>query len=102
MRGYADAGLTAMVTGALQALAEPRPKGIQAIIDANLDWLVSLQQEDGAIHQGRLYNYVTSASILALSKSDKPAHQAAVLRARDGPLELREHAGHERAEGIGP
>lgn len=97
--GYADAGLTAIATGALQALPEPRPAPIQEAIDANLDWLVSLQHKDGAIHQGRLYNYVTSAAVMALAKSEKPAHKAAVLAARNYLIDLQADEGEGYSEG---
>lgn len=97
--GYADAGLTAMATGALQQLAEPRPKAIQDVIDANLDWLVSLQNEDGSIHQGRLFNYVTSSAVLALARSEQPEHQAAVLRAREFLITLQADEGEGYSEG---
>ncbi|MFT7676453.1 MAG: squalene-hopene/tetraprenyl-beta-curcumene cyclase [Planctomycetota bacterium] len=97
--GYADAGLTAIATGALQALPEPRPAPIQEAIDANLDWLASLQHEDGSIHQGRLYNYVTSAAVMALAKSEKPAHKAAVLAARDYLIDLQADEGEGYSEG---
>jgi Prenyltransferase and squalene oxidase repeat len=94
----ADAGLTSMVIGALQAVPEPRPKDIQTAIDDGLDWLVSLQPEDGSIHQGMLANYVTSAAVLALSRSAKPEHRAAVLRARGFLLQLQADEG----EGYSP
>jgi len=77
-----DAGLTAMVIGALQCVPEPRPEGVQRAIDGGLDWLVSLQGKDGSIHQGMLANYVTSAAILALAKSPDEAHAAAVEKAQ--------------------
>jgi len=78
--GNPDAGITAMVAGALQAVPEPRPKDIQGAIDDALGWLVSLQREDGSIHQGRLANYVTSASVLALAR--RPEFRGQVERAR--------------------
>lgn len=87
--GRPDAGMTAMVVGALQGVPEPRPEGVQAAIDSALDWLASLQNEDGSIHQGRLANYVTSSSVLALSRSSDPEHQAAVEHARDFLLGLQ-------------
>jgi len=59
--GQPDAGITAMVLGSLQAVPEPRPADVQAVIDSGLEWIASLQREDGSIHQGRLANYVTSA-----------------------------------------
>ena len=84
-----DAGLTAMVIGALQALPAPRPQKVQRTIDAGLDWLVTLQREDGSIHQGMLANYVTSAVVLALADSAQEEHQAAMLRASEFLISLQ-------------
>lgn len=91
--GQPDAGMTAMVIGALQSVPEPRGERIQGTIDDALDWLASLQNEDGSIHQGRLANYVTSASILALAKSKDPVHLKAVERARDYLISLQADEG---------
>ena len=81
--GAPDAGLTAMAVGALQCVPEPRPQEVQAAIDAGLAWLVSLQRDDGSIHDGKLANYITSAAILALARSKDKAHYPVVVRARD-------------------
>ena len=97
--GHPDAGLTAIATGALLRLPEPRPTEFQRVIDANRDWLVSLQNDDGSIHQGRLYNYVTSASVMALAGSEKPAHQAAVQSAKAYLLTLQADEGEGYSEG---
>jgi squalene-hopene/tetraprenyl-beta-curcumene cyclase len=97
--GQPDAGLTAMVVGALQSLPEPRPADVQAVIDADLDWLAGLQHEDGSIHQGRLANYTTSAVILALALSSEPAHAAVVARARDYLVALQADEGEGYSEG---
>lgn len=79
--GRPDAGLSAMALGALQALPEPRPERVQRVIDGGLAWLVSLQHEDGSIHDGKLANYITSASILALAKAGRPEHREVLARA---------------------
>lgn len=94
--GNPDAGITAMVTGALQAVAEPRPADVQKALDDALAWLASLQREDGSIHQGRLANYVTSASVLALAK--RPEHAERIQRARDYLVRLQSDEG----EGYSP
>lgn len=67
--GQPDAGMTAMVISALQAVPKPRPKDIQEAIDSGLDWLLELQHEDGSIHDGKLANYITSAAIMALARA---------------------------------
>ena len=79
--GHRDAGITAMAVGGLLSVPEPRPAPVAAAITEGLDWLVSLQKDDGSIHEGQLANYVTSASILALAKGGRAADQARVARA---------------------
>ena len=95
--GEPDAGLTAMVTSALLEVPEPRPADIQAAIDDALGWLVTHQKANGSIHQGRLANYVTSASIMALSSEPKYAEQ--VLRARNWLIGLQADEGEGYSEG---
>ncbi len=80
--GRVDPGITAMVTGALLTLPEPRPADIQAAIDRALDGLVALQKPDGSIHAGQLANYVTSASVLALVAAGREQDAAVIKRAR--------------------
>jgi squalene-hopene/tetraprenyl-beta-curcumene cyclase len=87
-----------MVISALQAVAQPRPAEVQTIIDAGLEWIASLQREDGSIHQGRLANYVTSASILALTASGDEKWKPVIARARDFLLALQADEG----EGYSP
>lgn len=96
--GRPDAGLTAMVLGALQALPEPRPEDVQAAIDSGLAWLAGLQHEDGSIHEGRLANYVTSASVLALSRSSDPRYRPVVERAREYLVKLQADGGEGYSE----
>ncbi len=80
--GKPDAGLTAMGVGALLAVPAPRPAQIQAAIDQGLAWLLSLQKDDGSIHDGKTANYTTSAAILALVRAKVPAHKDAIEKAR--------------------
>lgn len=93
-----DAGITAMVAGALQSVPAPRPEDIQAAIDSALDYLLSLQKEDGSIHDGSLHNYVTSASILALAKRGTERDMAAIARAREYLRVLQADEGEGYAE----
>ncbi len=81
--GDADAGITAMVISALQTLPAPRPANIQDQIDAGLKWLRELQKPDGSIHDGRLANYVTSASVMALIRAGDPLDTPRLVAARD-------------------
>ncbi|MCA9000690.1 MAG: hypothetical protein KDB61_02120 [Planctomycetes bacterium] len=97
--GHPDAGLTSMVIGALQGMPMPRDEKVQKIIDDGLEWLVSLQKPDGSIHQGMLANYVTSSAVMALAKSDKPAHKAAVKKAQAFLIGLQADEGEGYSEG---
>ncbi|MEZ6016863.1 MAG: hypothetical protein R3F49_17220 [Planctomycetota bacterium] len=85
--GKPDAGLSAMVAGALQAVPEPRPADVQGAIDDVLAWLCSLQHEDGSIHTGFLANYVTSAAVLALARQE--GNEERIARARDFLVKLQ-------------
>lgn len=79
--GRRDAGITAMAVAALAAVPEPRPAEVQAALLTALDWLCTLQKDDGSIHEGQIANYVTSAAVLALSKSGREADRARIMRA---------------------
>jgi squalene-hopene/tetraprenyl-beta-curcumene cyclase len=81
--GDPNPGITAMVLAALQTLPEPRGDDVQKTIDAGVAWLLSLQNDDGSIHDGRLANYTTSAAVLAFARGGRPEHREALLRARD-------------------
>jgi squalene-hopene/tetraprenyl-beta-curcumene cyclase len=54
---------------------------VQAASLEGLDYLGSLQQEDGSIHEGQLANYVTSAAVLALVRGERAADQSRIQRA---------------------
>ena len=97
--GETDAGLTAMVLGALQSLPAPRPDSVQQTIDAGLAWLVSLQKDDGSIHDGKLKNYITSAAVLALAKSGREEFQPVIAKARDYIKLLQADEGEGYSEG---
>jgi squalene-hopene/tetraprenyl-beta-curcumene cyclase len=96
--GTPDAGITALAIGAMECVPEPRPKELQTAIDKGLAWLVSLQKKDGAIHNGELANYVTSASILALVRAKKPEFKPVIEKARDFLIVLQADEG----EGYSP
>lgn len=75
-----DAGLTAMALSALQVQPAPRAEALQKRIDAGLAWLVSLQREDGSIHDGKLANYITSAAIQALAHDRRDEFKPVIAR----------------------
>lgn len=91
--GRDDPGIGAMVVGALLCSPEPRDEAVTGAIDAGLDWLLSLQKEDGSIHDGQLANYVTSAAILALVRAGRESDREAIERARDFLVRLQADEG---------
>jgi len=97
--GRPEAGLTAMAIGALEALPRPRPEDVQKVIDQGLAWLASLQDEDGAIHDGKLKNYITSASILALAASGEEKYAPVIEKARRFLIALQADEGEGYSEG---
>ena len=91
--GRPDAGLTAMVLAALLAVPQPRPDDVQTALDSGLDWLASLQREDGSIHDGKLANYITSAAIMALAKGGHERHRVVIEGAREFLIGLQSDEG---------
>lgn len=96
---HRDAGLTSMVLGGLVEVPAPRPEPVQKALDAGLDWLSSLQRDDGSIHEGQLVNYVTSASVMALAAADRPQDLPRLARARDFLRTLQVDEGEGVSEG---
>ena len=102
--GRADPGITAMVLGALYStpLVQHGDLGaeVRETLERGLDYLVSLQKEDGSIHAGQLANYVTSASIMALAKSGRTQDREVIERARRylQGLQADEGEGYERSD----
>lgn len=96
--GHADPGITAMVLGGLVALPTPRGDAVDQAIDAGIEWLLTMQHEDGSIHGGQLPNYVTSAAVMAMAGLNRPELASAIGRAR-GFLTLLQA---DEGEGYGP
>lgn len=97
--GKPDAGLTAMVLGALQCVPKPRPEATQACIDKGLAWLGTLQKPDGSIHDGKVINYATSAAILAFSRSGDTRWKDTIARAQQFLVNLQFDDGEGYSEG---
>ncbi len=97
--GRPDAGLSAMVLAALQAQPAPRAEALQKAIDSGLEWLVSLQQTDGSIHDGKLANYTTSAAIMALARADSQRFAPVIAKARAFLVGLQADEGEGYSEG---
>ncbi len=97
--GSPDLGVTAMALGALQELPTPRPEEVQRVIDNGLQWLAKHQDKDGSIHDGKLKNYLTSASILALAKSGDEQYTAAIELARNFLVRLQSDEGEGYTDG---
>lgn len=94
-----DAGITAMVLGALLTLPEPRPTGIQASINKGVAWIASLQDTDGSIHDGKLKNYITSAAVMALARAGREEDKPRIAKARDFLIALQADEGEGYSEG---
>ena len=92
-RDQTEAGISAMAIAALQALPEPRSEEVEAALQHGLDYLRSLHKDDGAIHDGQLYNYVTSAAVMALSRSTDPGDEQLLAQARAYLRELQADEG---------
>jgi len=97
--GRPDLGLTAMALGALQELPTPRPAAVQEVIDDGLAWIAEHQGADGAIHDGKLKNYLTSAAILALAKSGDARYRETIARARNFLIALQADEGEGYTDG---
>ena len=94
-----DAGITSMALGALLALPEPRPTGIQAAINKGVSWLASLQDADGSIHDGKLKNYITSAAVMVLARAGRDEDKPRIAKARDFLIALQADEGEGYSEG---
>jgi squalene-hopene/tetraprenyl-beta-curcumene cyclase len=94
-----DAGITSMALGALLALPEPRPTGIQAAINKGVAWLASLQDKDGSIHDGKLKNYITSAAVMTLVRAGREEDKPRIAKARDFLIALQADEGEGYSEG---
>jgi squalene-hopene/tetraprenyl-beta-curcumene cyclase len=79
--GREDPGITALALSAVLRTSRRLRAAPPPWVDPGLDWLVSLQKQNGAIHAGGLAVYVTSASILALKDGGRPKDHAAIERA---------------------
>ncbi|MFN0243784.1 MAG: prenyltransferase/squalene oxidase repeat-containing protein [Planctomycetota bacterium] len=97
-QGKPDAGTTSMAIGALLATPEPRPKAVQDVIEAGLKWLASLQKSDGGIHDGKLANYTTSASIMALARAKRAEFEPVIEKARGFLVSLQADEGEGYSE----
>ena len=78
--GEADAGVTSMALAAVLRTCRRLGEEPPAWVDEGLDWLASLQDENGAIHQGRLMVYVTSCSLLAFQDAGRPQDRPVIER----------------------
>ena len=81
MGGHADPGITGLALSALIRICDRNGLERPDYIDQGLDYLVSMQKEDGSIYQMGLKNYVTSVSVEALAASGNDKYDEAILRA---------------------
>jgi len=81
VNGKSDVGITALVVWAL-ATAPPRYREWHGpYISAAVDYLLKHQKPDGGIHDGDLWNYKTSISIMALSAVDAKKYAEQIKKA---------------------
>ncbi len=77
--GQPEPGISAIAALALLRSGDPEAR---AAAQPTLDWLVSLQEDDGSIHAGRVQVYTTSVAVGALVAADDPKYADAIARAR--------------------
>ncbi len=94
--GQPEPGMTALAARAL--MASPRESD-QAAAQKAIEWLRTLQQEDGSIHNGRLPNYVTAAAIGAISEAGDPTDAELLKRAAGFLRSLQLDGGEGYSEG---
>ncbi|MHC4836800.1 MAG: prenyltransferase/squalene oxidase repeat-containing protein [Planctomycetota bacterium] len=76
--GQPQPGISAL---AAQALLNSKDEEARAVGLGVLDWLVSLQQEDGSIHDGRVAVYTTSVAVGAMVAGGRESDKEVVGRA---------------------
>jgi hypothetical protein len=79
--GHEDAGVTALALSAAIRTARRLEKPLPPWADQGLDWLVSLQKKNGAIHSGGLAVYTTSAAVMALADGGRAKDLPVVQKA---------------------
>jgi len=93
--GTPDPGITAMVACAL--VTAQQDGEVKQATESALDWLVTLQREDGSIHDGQYINYVTSAAVMALARAGREKDKPVIAKAREflKGLQFDEPEGYE-------
>lgn len=76
-----DPGVTAIALSAVMRTSKMLGVERPAFVKQGLEWLVSLQKDDGAIYLMGLKNYVTSVAIEALVTSGDPAYAKVIEKA---------------------
>ena len=79
--GREDGGITALALSATARTCRRLGQPLPPWVGPGLDWLVSLQKENGSIHSGGLAVYTTSAAVMALADAGRPQDRAAIERA---------------------
>ncbi len=97
---FPDAGLTGMALAALQTKpANQRTQLERSTVRAGLDWLLSIQNDDGSFGEETV-NYTTCAAINALAKSTHPSAREAMDKAQKFILAIQnlEDSGYSAAD----
>lgn len=81
MNGSSDVGVTALVVWALAGSPARYREWHGPYISAAVDFLLAQQKPSGGIHDGSLWNYKTSMSIMALSAVNKEKYAERINRA---------------------
>jgi len=78
MFGQPEPGISALAARALLSSDRAAARGVGVSV---VDWLLTLQHEDGSIHGGRVAVYTTSVAIGALADAGRAQDVAAIQRA---------------------
>lgn len=76
--GQPEPGISALAARGLLGSTDPEAQKVAISV---LDWLLTLQHEDGSIHGGRVAVYTTSVAIGALIDGGREADKEAIQRA---------------------
>ena len=79
--GREDGGITALALAATLRTCKRLGQEPPAWAFAGLDWIVTLQKANGAIHTGGLAVYTTSAAVMALAAAGREQDRSAIERA---------------------
>jgi squalene-hopene/tetraprenyl-beta-curcumene cyclase len=80
--GFVDPGITAMALSASMKASRILGRELPPYVPQGLEWLKSLQKEDGSVYLTGLKTYVTSVALMAFQDSGDPAYAEAIEAAK--------------------